>query len=229
MTRSLCLTVAALVLVLAFATANAHRNATGIVKQRMDAMTSIAGAMKALRAMMRGKQPYDVERVKLHSRTVAAHGGERMTVLFPEGSMQHPTRAKPSIWRDWDRFSAMARELARYADALAAAASNERLSARGGGGAGLTPLRTGSGDLAAAAPDAVFERLQRTCSDCHRAFREKSELPVLERWAAVPDPRAVQSSFERSSSLTRRGSALPPVDLITWPTKNPSRLVLPSR
>ncbi len=202
MTRSLRLIVAALVLVLASATANAHRNATGIVKQRMDAMTSIAGAMKALRAMMRGKQPYDVERVRLHSRTVAAHGGERMTVLFPEGSMQHPTRAKPAIWRDWDRFSAMARELAKYADALAAAASNERLSARGGGGAGagLTPLRTGSGDLAAMAPDAVFKRLQQTCSDCHRAFREKSQLPALQRWAAVPDRRA----FSPASSAAAR-------------------------
>ena len=202
MTRSLRLAVAVLVLVLACATANAHRNATGIVKQRMDAMTSIAGAMKALRAMMRGKQPYDIERVRLHSRTIAAHGGERMTVLFPEGSMQHPTRVKPSIWRDWDRFSAMAGELARYADALAAAASNERLPGGGGGGtgAGLTPLPIGSEDLAAAAPDAVFERLQRTCSDCHRAFRKKGQMPVLQRWAAVPGPPAFSPA---SSGATR--------------------------
>ena len=156
--------------------------------------------MKALRAMMRGKQPYDIERVRLHSRTIAAHGGERMTVLFPEGSMQHPTRVKPSIWRDWDRFSAMARELARYADALAAAASNERARGGGGAGAGLKPLQTGSEDLSAAAPDAVFERLQRTCSECHRAFREKSEVPALQRWAAAPGPRA----FSPASSAAAR-------------------------
>ena len=38
-----------------------------------------------------------------------------------------------------------------------------------------------------------------------------------------------QASFDRSKSLTRRGLALPLVDFITWPTKNPRRLVLPSR
>ena len=40
---------------------------------------------------------------------------------------------------------------------------------------------------------------------------------------------ADQASFDRSNSLTSRGLALPLVDFITWPTKKPSRLVLPSR
>ena len=52
------LAVAALVLVLVLAsgTVYAHRGATGIVKKRMDAMTALGSAMKALTAMMRGKQ-----------------------------------------------------------------------------------------------------------------------------------------------------------------------------
>lgn len=104
--------------------------------------------MKALRAMMRGAQRYDAERVRAHAATIAGHAGEEMTALFPEGSLEHPTRAKPAIWADWKRFAESARQLAMHADALAAV-SNER------------------------APDAVFKRLQQTCSDCHRAFRTK--------------------------------------------------------
>ena len=52
------LMVAALVLVLASGTVYAHRGATGIVKKRMDVMVSLGSAMKALTAMMRGKQAY---------------------------------------------------------------------------------------------------------------------------------------------------------------------------
>ncbi len=140
-------------------------------------MEAIAGAMKALRGMMRGKQPYDAERVRAYARAIATHGGEKMTALFPEGSLKHPSRAKPAIWTDWERFSATARDLAVYAGALAATASNERLSERGGGrgaDAGPASRSSGSEDLAAMAPDAVFMRLQKTCSDCHRTFRTKN-------------------------------------------------------
>ena len=105
MTRMSWFALTALVLFLGWAAAHAHRGAAGIVKQRMDAMTS----KEALRTMMRGTRPYDTERVKAHAATIAEYGGEKLT----------------------------------------AAASNER------------------------PPDAVFKRLQQTCSDCHRTFRTK--------------------------------------------------------
>ena len=173
------LTVAALVLVLASGTVYAHRGATGIVKKRMDVMVSLGGAMKAFTAMMRGKQAYDAERVKVHAGTIAGHGGEKLTALFPEGSLNHPTRANPAIWADWARFAESARQLPIYAEALAAAASNERSPARGrresgraGAGVATNP-GSGPQDLTGMAPDAVFKRLQQTCSDCHRTFRTK--------------------------------------------------------
>jgi len=166
------LTATVLVLVLGAGTVYAHRGATGIVKERMDAMMSLGDAMKALTAMMRGKQPYDVERVGTYARTVARHGGEDLTRLFPEGSLQHPSRANQAIWADWERFSALATELAVYAGALASAAANQRPPGRGG----TMPVDPTPEELATMAPDVVFERLRRTCSDCHRAFRKKSEL-----------------------------------------------------
>ena len=142
-------------------------------------MVSLGSAMKALTAMMRGKQAYDAERVKAYAGTIAGHGGEKLTALFPEGSLNHPSRANPAIWADWDRFAESARQLALYAEALAAAASNERSPARGrreSGGAGTgVATNPGSGpqDFTGMAPDAVFKRLQQTCSDCHRTFRTK--------------------------------------------------------
>ena len=50
--------------------------------------------------MMRGKQAYDAERVKVYAKTIAGHGGESLTSLFPEGSLKHPSRANPAIWAD---------------------------------------------------------------------------------------------------------------------------------
>ena len=109
------LMVAALVLVLASGTVYAHRGATGIVKKRMDAITALGSAMKALTAMMRGKHAYNAERVKASAKTIAGHGGESLTSLFPEGSLKPPSRANPAIWADWDGFSALATQLAVYA------------------------------------------------------------------------------------------------------------------
>ena len=167
----------------------AHRNATGIVKQRMDAMESMGGAMKALRAMLRGKQTYDAERVKAHARIIAGHGDDKLTTLFPKGSLDFPTRAIPAIWVDWDRFSAMARQLTDYAGALAASASNER------GAGGAAPAATGEPtpeELAAMPPDAVFARLQENCSGCHRLFRKrKSDSGQrFHRWAGRRNVRS---------------------------------------
>lgn len=180
--RGLPAVAAALVLVLYAAGVLAHRDATGIVKQRMDAMESMASAMKELRAMIRGRRPYDVQRVKAHAKIIATHGDEKLTALFPEGSLDSPTRATSAIWVDWERFSAMARELRVYAGALAAAASNER-----GAGAVVATGEPTPEELPAMAPDDVFVRLQRNCSDCHRMFRKRksASIPHSHQWPMV--------------------------------------------
>src|SRR5262249_16838341 len=57
--------------------------------------------------------------------------------------------------------------------------------------------------------------------DGSRAWCE--EVALLHRFPGYP------RSFARTRSLTMRGSALPPVVFITWPTKKPSRPSLPPR
>ncbi len=194
----------ALTLPLASSGVLAHRGATGIVKQRMDAMEDMGRAMKALGAMMRGRQPYDAGRVKTYAGIIARHGDEKLTALFPEGSLQHPTRAKAEIWVDWERFSAMARQLTDYAGALAAAASNERGAGR------AAPAATGEPtprELAAMPPDAVFARLQENCSGCHRMFR-KRRSDSSPRFHQRADSRGIRRpTFARM----RPGRPLPPV------------------
>ncbi len=175
---------AALVAAVAFGAvgAAAHEGATGIVKERMDAMDDVARAMKSIAAMLRGKEPYRTEKVKSLARSIEGHGGEALTRLFPEGSLQHPTGAQPSIWTDWNRFRDLAEQLSARAGDLAAAADNPRRGTMSGGpgmhgGRGMMDgggkAGAGSEMRAVMPPDAAFEHLTRTCVACHRDFRKK--------------------------------------------------------
>lgn len=148
----------------------AHGGATGIVKQRMDGMTTISDATKTLASMMRGAQPYDADAVSEAAGIIRSHAGDALTDLFPEGSLNHPSEAKPVIWTDWSEFEALATRLADVATGLEMAAGNGLSgdSASAGGLAGLTPEQ-----MSDRPPDVIFKALAQTCSDCHGKFRVK--------------------------------------------------------
>lgn len=173
----------------------AHGGATGIVKERMDLMASVGKSMKTITEMFQGEKPYDPGTVRDAASLIASHGGEQMTKLFPEGSIQGPSESLPAIWQDWERFSALAGDLTKYANALAEAADNPR---GGGMGSGMNQGRAGGmgsspmgrrnpmmggstsgmpmndpAALAQMAPDAAFARVTQTCSACHTQFRKK--------------------------------------------------------
>lgn len=174
----------------------AHGGASGVVKERMEAMESLGDAMKELTAIMRGQQDYSADSVRTLAGTIESHGGKALTELFPDGSLDHPSEAMPAIWTDWDRFSALAARLSDYAAALAAAADNKRPA--GGARAGMMGqgqgmmqgqgmanggmmsggmMGAGQGPtpemLAQMPPDGVFFHLADTCSACHQSFRKK--------------------------------------------------------
>jgi cytochrome c556 len=174
------------------ATALAHTGATGVVKERMEAMKAMGDSMKELTAIMRGQQDYDAGRVRALATRIGEHGGEAMTELFPEGSLDHPSEALPTIWSNWERFSDLAIRLDDYASALAAAADNQRPAGGAMQGQGMMQgqsmmqgqgmmsggmMGTGQGPtpemLAQMPPDAVFLHLADTCSACHQDFRKK--------------------------------------------------------
>lgn len=163
--------IAATLTALAGAAAYAHSGATGVVKERMDQMKAVAASMKTIGQMMKGETEYSAETVAEEARKIAAHGGETLTKVFPEGSLDHPSESLPTIWENWDRFEALAADLTFYAEGLAAAAGNER----GAMGMPDGSERPTAEELAALSPEAAFASLGRSCSACHEDFRQKKD------------------------------------------------------
>ena len=128
----------------------AHSGATGVVQHRMETMKSLGAAMKTLSAMVRGKTEYDPARVRRAAQAIEKHGGEALLRLFPEGSNPHPSEARDLIWRDWDRFKALADALSDSAARLAADADRGEPGVRAG-----------------------FKRLADSCRTCHKEFRQR--------------------------------------------------------
>ncbi|WP_170325366.1 c-type cytochrome [Ruegeria arenilitoris] len=165
----------------------AHGGATGVVKERMDGMGVMKEAMKVLTPMMRGQVEYDAAVVHERAEDISHHAGEALTRLFPEGSLDAPSEAKPEIWQDWAAFSAMADQLRVTADGLAEASENGLMMAgetnavggmmggQGGSMMGGDMMGAGAGsgmmDLSQMPADGVFTMMGQVCSACHTRFR----------------------------------------------------------
>ena len=124
--------------------ADAHKGATGVVKQRMDAMKDM---QKALNAMLSGKQAMDRAAAIGLAETIRDQSGVHMAELFPDGSLNHPSEALPKVWENWSDFRAEADELERAADALARSRTDGDASAQ-------------------------FKRVAASCKSCHKAYRK---------------------------------------------------------
>ncbi len=137
---------------LSVAVVYAHGGATGIVKQRMDAMENIGDHMKLIGEMLRGNSPYDTQKIAASAQMIGKASGKELTVLFPEDSLMHPTEASPDIWSNWEKFSQYSDELRQAAEGVVAAADE---------GAEKEVVAS------------EFGRLARTCKSCHEQFRTK--------------------------------------------------------
>jgi cytochrome c556 len=128
----------------------AHEGATGVVKERMDAMTQAGKAMKDAGERIRSNR--DPAAVKDDALAVAAVAS-RIAAQFPAGSDTHPSDARPEIWTHWVDFAARAQALERESRNLAAAADTSNLGATAG----------------------QFQAVGRVCTGCHDAYRVKRE------------------------------------------------------
>jgi cytochrome c556 len=125
----------------------AHESATGITKERMDAMEDMAQAMKKITQAIKANR--NLATIKGDARAI--HDlAEKITSLFPPGSNQHPSGAKPAIWQKWSDFEAKASALALQSEKLANTDARDPKSI-------------------AAQVRAVSE----TCSGCHDSYRTK--------------------------------------------------------
>ena len=124
----------------------AHQGATGVVKQRMDAMSDIAANLKSVNQMLRGSLDYDAESVRNAMQAISDHAA-MLPHQFPEGTDAAPSEAAPSIWTDPDGFNAIFSELEMSAAELVTMAED---------------------------PDAVqqgFRSVAKTCKACHEDYR----------------------------------------------------------
>jgi cytochrome c556 len=157
----------------------AHEGATGIVKERMMAMEGVGKAMKEIKAMLRGQVAYDGQSLAVLARRIRDQSGSSLTRLFPEHSLRHPSKASPEVWRRWELFETLARDLGSSAEALAVAAEQSDgqapPSSVPGQSSELQAMTSAddAGSPAVDLPMAEFAGLARSCAACHREFRIK--------------------------------------------------------
>jgi cytochrome c556 len=128
------------------APALAHEGATGIVKERMDAMKALGALTKSMAEKIKGNR--NLASLADDAQEIA-NVAAKIPGWFPPGSTQPPTEAASDIWTDIAGFELKAAAMKSEAEALAA----------------LAP----AGDPAPIA--AQFRTLASTCKSCHDRFR----------------------------------------------------------
>jgi cytochrome c556 len=125
----------------------AHEQATGMIKERMDAMEAMAKSMKVINQRL--KEQRGLELVQREAKSIA-DAALKMPTLFPAGSNQHPSGAKAAIWSNWTDFEKKARSLAEASASVAEAdLRNPRLLS------------------------AQARRVSESCVSCHELYRTK--------------------------------------------------------
>ena len=122
---------------------------TGPAKQRHEAMEQVNDAMKVLGAMAKGQRKFDPAVVKAEASTIQQRL-EKAATLFPPGSDEGETKARPEIWSDRATFERLMKDAQQAAHALQAVQ-----------------------DEAAYRP--ALGALGKNCKDCHDKFRMADE------------------------------------------------------
>lgn len=130
---------------------NAHKGATGVVKERMDEMSSMEKATKRLAKLVKKKEALDYATISELSKQIAQSNANVMH-LFPQGSLSKASEAKERIWRNWEHFIDLFKQSEAAANNLAEAATI---------GASSEQMRQ------------QFKVLNKTCKSCHRKYKSK--------------------------------------------------------
>ena len=120
----------------------------GTIQYRQNYMNAIGGHTGAIRRLKDGR--FSAEgHLQMHMEALVNLTRD-IALLFPEGTGEGKTDAKPEIWENWPDFAARADESQQAAQAL------------------LDAVDSGDG----AAVDARFGELTDTCKGCHKPFRK---------------------------------------------------------
>jgi len=136
----------------------AHEGATGIVRERMDAMSEMSDATKAVAAMLKGEVEFDAAAIAEHASALVEHG-EKIVDQFPvteHSRTGSKTEALAKVWDSPGEFEEIATDLTRDARDLKDAA----VLSRGDQSADIKAIKI------------VFSRVAKTCKACHKDFRK---------------------------------------------------------
>jgi len=122
--------------------------AADIIKTRKDNMEMLKDAMKAINGVIESGGPAGGAAEPAQQ---IADIAKKIPELFPQGSDQGDTTAKPEIWQNWDKFTSQAQDTEKAALAVLAAAK--------------------SGDIAQLTTS--YKMLGGTCGSCHQDFKAK--------------------------------------------------------
>jgi cytochrome c556 len=100
-----------------------HGGATGIVGERMMGMMMLGEQVKLIGPIAEQPTTGDIQALTTASEMIAMHAGPAMTDLFPEGSLDAPSEARPEIWERWQEFSGYATRLGDLGQELAVSAA----------------------------------------------------------------------------------------------------------
>lgn len=142
----------------------AHTGASGIVKERMDAMGMLGEHAKTVGDMLKGKTAFNIDAVEMAASAFILHG-EQIPALFPDTAASRTgpeTEALPAIWTEWDDFVALATRFTEDSKALATIASEINNGEQ-------------SDEEKSRAVRTAFFRASRSCSGCHERFRLERE------------------------------------------------------
>lgn len=118
------------------------------IEQRIDVMKMMKRNVKLIADMVRGRSPYEADKVIAAAEEIAIHASD-IELLFPPGSLQEPSHAREEVWSKPDKFQHLSKQLQRKSEALAQDAANQSLD--------LTKKQ--------------FRQLGRICAACHNDYR----------------------------------------------------------
>jgi cytochrome c556 len=126
-----------------------HEHATGVVRERMILMTDMGKRLLAASKRLRANK--DLDSVTSDARAIQELAA-KVTALFPAGSTQAPTAAKPAVWQDWDDFAAKAKNLEKESEKLVTTSTKDGVALR-----------------------AQFRAVGFACDACHEKYRVTKE------------------------------------------------------
>lgn len=196
--------VAALVLLVAGSPASAD-GARDVVLLRQKEMKEIASAAKVIAGMFKMPETYSSSLFEKAARGISERADKRLLDGFETIVAAENSKASAAIFTDRDRFAELARDLKRYADALAEAAKQhpgemtDEMRMKDGelmeGGILGSRRKTRTSDMSA---EHLFHMMLQTCTSCHSSFRRTASVATRNRGAGHPakaDTGSVRAIF----------------------------------